>query len=172
MGKLLATTQRARSENAIRSERLALSPPCAQMKVVALLFTILAVATGFASPPSDDPPVPGRTTYSGSLVGHSGCMIPDAANYDATADVSDDGSCVFCNGGLFFTGTGSPLTAMTAPFAEGAATRGAPLTAMTAPRGRSVRANPTNRSRTYPSRPCARVGRKVDKHHAVSNDGY
>ena len=42
-----------------------LYPPCAQMKVVALLFTILAVATGFATPPSDDPTVPGRTTYSG-----------------------------------------------------------------------------------------------------------
>ena len=93
------------------------------MKVIALLFTILAVATGFATPPSDDPPVPGRTTYSGGLVGNSGCMMPSAANYDATADV-DDGTCVFCNGGLFFTGTGSPLTAMTAPLAEGADTRG------------------------------------------------
>ena len=56
-----------RPENAIRSERLALSPPCAQMKVVALLFTILAVATGFATPPKDDPPIPGRTTYSGGM---------------------------------------------------------------------------------------------------------
>ena len=43
-----------------------LYPPCAQMKVVALLFAFLAVATGFASPPSkDDPTIPGRTTYSG-----------------------------------------------------------------------------------------------------------
>ena len=96
------------------------------MKVIALLFTILAVATGFATPPSDDPPVPGRTTYSGSLVGHSGCMIPDAANYDATADVSDDGSCVFCNGGLFFTGTGFPADCDDCAFCRGCCYSGGP----------------------------------------------
>ena len=104
MGESLATPPSARA----RTTRSALSlyPPCAQMKVIALLFTILAVATGFATPPSDDPPVPWRTTYSGSLVGHSGCMIPSAANYDATADVSDQSSCVFCQG-VYDAGSGA-----------------------------------------------------------------
>ena len=74
MGDISSPAQRARPDNAIRSERLALYPPCAQMKVIALLFTILAVATGFASPPNDDPTVPGRTTYSGGLFGGMECV--------------------------------------------------------------------------------------------------
>lgn len=45
------------------------------MKVAALLFTILAVATGFATPPSDDPTVPGRTTYSGGLFTNPGTVV-------------------------------------------------------------------------------------------------
>ena len=65
-----------------------LYPPCAQMKVIALLFTILAVATGFATPPSSgDPPIPGRTTYSGTT-GTNAFEGYDMSNFVTTTTTS------------------------------------------------------------------------------------
>ena len=63
------------------------------MKVIALLFAFLAVATGFASPPSkDDPTIPGRTTYSGGM----GAACFTAANC-ASGEICMSSMCVSAN---------------------------------------------------------------------------